>query len=422
MPSPSRRTFLKTSGVLAASSLVEGQEASANDRIRVAIVGCRNRGHEIASAFLATGQFDIATLCDCDTAMFDRALSKIKGDLPNAPAQEQDFRRVLDDPGIDAIVNATPDHWHALMTIMALDAGKHVFLEKPASYDMADGKAMMAAQAKHPRLSVLVGTQQRSGAHFREAREFIQGGGLGKVAFCRAWITSERKFLAAKPDTAPPATLDYDMWLGPAAARPYNETRVHYNWRFFRDYGTGEMGNWGAHWLDIVRWFLDLGYPSSVAGHGGVFVCKDAKEWPDTQTVVYRYLELTVLWEQRIWTRFPLNGEKFGAEFDGEKGALIITRDGWTFYPKEGESQRHPETELDKAHARHFADCVRGDAEPVASMQDGHVSAALCHLGNISVTLNRELRFDAATETFLDDKEANALLTRKYREPWSLPA
>ena len=420
----SRRKFL--AGTMAASALaassIRVHAQSPNEKIRVALIGCRNRGFQVAQSFLRSKQFDLAALCDCDSAMFDVAMKELQKDLPAAPKRESDFRAVLNDKGIDAVINATPDHWHGLMTSMALEAGKHVYLEKPASYNIADGQAMLRAHAKHPNLTVLIGSQQRSGKHFAEAREFVRSGALGKVGFARAWVTHDRKMLDAVPDSPPPPTLDYDLWLGPAPQKPYNANRVHYNWRFMRDYGTGEMGNWAAHWLDIVRWCLDLDLPDRVSGYGGTYVVKDAKEWPDTQTVLYRYPELTVLWELRIWTEFRLHDCDTGAEFAGEKGTLVVTRNGWAFTPKEGPKKTAPAGEMELAHARNFAESIRGTAQPVAPLEEGHKTAVLCHLGNIVGTLNREIAFDPATETILNDKEAARLAVRECRAPWKYPA
>ena len=418
MSSISRRSFLKSSATAAAVTLAGSAAYGANERIRVGVIGMRSRGHQDASDMLRSRQFDIATICDCDTAMLDRAVTEIGPRLTQKPAFETDFRKVLEDKDLDAVVVATPDHWHAIMTVMALDAGKHVFVEKPASFNIAEAQAMVAAQEKHPALTCMVGTQQRSGRHFIEARDFIQSGGLGKVGFCRTWIAHTRPTLPIVADAAPPETLDWEMWVGPAPYQPYNEYKCHYNWHFVKNYGTGEMGNWGAHWIDVGRWLLDLGLPSSAMGLGGTYVVHDAKETPDTQTVLYEFPELTLLWEQRLWTKFPINGESGGVEFGGEKGSVVITRGGWIFTPAEGEVKRHPGSDLTGAHVRNFADAIRGEKPCNAPIQEGAKSAIMCHLGNLTVTLQRRLDFDAAALAFKGDDEANALRSRAYRPPW----
>jgi predicted dehydrogenase len=212
------------------------------------------------------------------------------------------------------------------------------------------------------------------------------------------------------------------MWLGPAPYRPYNEERVHYNWHFMKDYGTGDLGNWGAHWLDAIRYLLDLDLPKSVSAVGGAWVARDAREWPDTQTVLYEFPELTVLWELRQWTRFLVDGMANGAELGGEKGTMVIDRAGWTFHPRKGEAEKHPGSELERAHALNFADCILGTAKPAASIEEGHKTAVMVHLGNMATSLGRRLEFEPATETIRNDPEANQHLGRAYREPWRLPA
>jgi len=394
--------------------------AGANERIRVGVIGCRVRGHQDAATFAHSGRFEIASLCDCDAAMLDVAIGELRN-LPVKPRLERDFRRLLDDKGIDAIVNATPDHWHALITVLALEAGKHVYVEKPACHNVQDGEAMVAAQRRHPRLVVAVGTQQRSGDHFLEARSFIKEGGLGRIGFARAWFTTDRGTVPIVPDSEPPAGFDYDMWLGPAPFRPFNREKTHYNWHFVRDLGTGDMGNWGAHWLDSARHLLDLDVPGAVMATGGTYVIHDAKEFPDTQTVLYEYPHMTLVWELREWSPHPINNLGGGVEIRGEKGALIIDRGGWTFHPHKGEPQRHKGSEMVVAHAKNFAACIAGDARPAAGIEEGCKTCVLIHLGNLATFTHRRLEWDAAAETIAHDPEAARLLGRDYRAPWKMP-
>ncbi len=404
--------------MLSTAAMAMAAQAAPNDKVGVGIIGCRNRGPQVAEAMLKSGQFEVRAVCDCDDAMSEKALKGVDG-----LARVKDFRRVLEMKEVDAVVVATPDHWHALMTAMALSAGKHVYCEKPASYNINDGKAMVAAQEKHADLTVQVGTQQRSGPHFKEAKAFLESGGLGKVAFCRACIVHEREALPIVPDTEPPKTMDYDLWLGPAPYRPYNPSRVHYNWHFMRSTGTGEVGNWAAHWIDIVLWSLNLGYPTSAMGLGGSYVVKDAKEWPDTQTVLFEYPEMTLLWEQRLWSTFGVNGNGgCHAEFSGEKGSLVITRKGWTFFPRgeKSKGEPHPGSELEIEHVKNFAEAIRGQARPIAPIQEGHKTATLCHLANISSTLGRRIAFDGEKQMITSDAEAAAMMGRPYRAPWKI--
>jgi len=412
-----RRTFLASAA--AASSLLSARATAANERIGFAVIGCRNRGHQVGNAFLRTGAFELRTVCDCDTAMLDRGLEELPKDTARSAQRETDFRRVLDNPDIDAVIVATPDHWHAAMTIMALEAGKHVYVEKPASYNIGDGRRMVAASAAHPDRVVQVGTQQRSGRHFMEAKQFIEEGGLGRIGFCRTWIAHTRNPIAKIPDSTPPPHLDYEMWVGPAPMHPYNENRTHYNWHWVRDWGTGEMGNWGAHWLDVARWLLGVDLPSAAYAHGGQFLVKDIKEWPDTQTVVYEYPELTLVWEQRLWVDYQIHGMRNGVEIAGDKATLLINRSGWTVHPRGGEPENHRASELERAHAQSFADAIREGAAPSAPIGEGCKSAALCHLGNIAAVTGDRIVFNPATQTITNTTHAAKQPDHPYRKPWT---
>lgn len=414
---PTRRHFLFSSAALAAAAVAAPRRGyAANESIRVAIIGCRNRGHQVANALADSGLFRIATLCDADTSQFHAAERELAGKLEGSK-REQDFRRVLEDKDIDAVVVATPDHWHAAMVALALEAGKHVYCEKPTTFDVRDSLLMTKALEKYPSLTAVAGTQQRSGTHFQEARDFVRGGGLGTVGFVRTWITQKRPIIKAVPDGQPPAEMDYEMWVGPSKMRPYNEQKTQYNWRFVKDWGTGEMGNWGAHWIDIASWYLDLPLPIAISAHGGQFVVKDAKETPDTLTAIYEYPGLTLVWEQRIWTKNVLNGDSSGAEFQGDKGGLVISRDGWSFTPAGGEAEPHPGSELMVAHANNFAQAIRGEAPAIAPLSAGINTANLCHLANLAVDTKQKVTLKADGNVV--DGEGNAVNAgRDYRNDW----
>ncbi len=414
----SRRSFLKTTALATAAGLAAPAALGANERIRVAILGCRNRGHQVAEEMTRNRAFEIATLCDCDTAMIDIATKELGSRIRRKPKHETDFRKVLEDKDIDAVVIAAPDHWHAYMQHLTLEAGKHVYVEKPASFNIAESVSMINKAKAHPKQAVIVGTQQRSGQHFKDAKAFIDEGNLGKIGFCRTWITNNREALPIIPDSKPPASLDYEMWVGPAPYQPYNKYGCHYWWHFQKNYGTGEMGNWGAHWLDIARWYLDVDLPIAVSGQGQKVV-DDAKQTPDTQTVIYEFPSVTLLWEQRIWTDYNINNSGSGIELAGEKGTLVVTRSGWTFFPKGEKPQRHEKSNLIRPHVQNFADVIHGKAACNAPMEEGAKSATMCHLGNLVAQLNRRLEFNAATQDFVNDPEASALRKREYRTPWT---
>ncbi len=388
-------------------------------KMRVGIIGCRNRGPQVADNLVKSGYFQIKTLCDCDEEMLNKGKKELQKDNIDVPVLEKDFRRLLDDKEIDVIVVATPDHWHCLMTVMALDAGKHVYVEKPFSYNIYDGYAVLQAMKKHPKQVGVVGSQQRSGKHFQEARDFVQSGALGKISFARAGIIHWREPLPRVPDSEPPKTLDYDMWTGPAPLKPYNKYRVHYNWHFMLDYGTGDTGNWGAHWLDILRWFLNLNSPTRIQGTGGQFITKDIKEWPDTQTTILEYPELTVVWELRLWSEY---GPSAFAEFHGDKGTLIITRENWKVFERDSKKspKTYPGSDIDVPHAVNFAKTILGEEKPNAPAEEGHLTAVLCHLCNISTFIPRPLEFNPETLSFKNDPEADKWIKRPYRTPWNI--
>ncbi len=367
MSALSRRSFLKTTAVASLAVAGRGAAQSRSQKIRVGVLGCRNRGWQLAQAFQTNGRFEVATMCDCDTAMFDLAMKQIGKKLPNPPRFEQDFRKVLDDKSLDAIAVAAPDHWHAAMAVMALNAGKHVYLEKPFSYNIADGKAILAAVKKHPELTLQVGTQHRSCDHIREAGEFVRSGKIGKVGMVRCWFTADRPVIPKVPDTQPPAGFDFDLWVGPAPVRAYNEPKVHYNWHFIRDLGTGDMGNWGAHWLDSARQMLQLDVPTAVSGLGNRVV-NDQKEWPDTASVLYEFPGLHILWELRQWTTHGPNNKFGGVEINGDQGTVIMDRDGWWYHPKgkKAEPVAHKATPMEEPHVENFAACIAGEAKPNA--------------------------------------------------------
>jgi predicted dehydrogenase len=334
------------------------------------------------------------------------------------PKFEKDVRRVLDDPSITALVIAAPDHWHALATVWACQAGKHVYVEKPVSHNLVEGRRMVEAARRHKRV-VQVGTQRRSGAHFQSAAEFVRSGKLGKVPFARAWIGGARPSIGHKADGPVPKGVDYDLWTGPATLRPFNPNRFHYEWHWHWDYGTGELGNNGIHGLDVLRWVLGLDAPVRVTSGGGRHFYDDDRQSPDTQIATFDFPDTTMVWEHRIWAPKPTQGEAFGMTLYGEKGTLVFDRKGW--HVEDGAEASDKAQEVDRAHLQNFLDCVRSSNRPNADIEDGHKSTQLCHLGNIAFRLGRALTFDGATETIKDDAEANKLLGRSYRAPFVLP-
>ncbi len=393
------------------------------ERITIGVIGLRNQGHNDMMRFLAARRAQVGWLADPDDAIRPECTEQIKKVQGKPPKRVRDFRTVLDAKDVDAVIVATPDHWHAIATVLACQAGKDVYVEKPASHNVKEGRAMVDAARKHGRV-VQVGSHQRSAQHYKDAVEYIRSGKLGKIGLAKAGVIFQRGKIGRPDDCDPPKSVDYDLWLGPAPKRPFNPNRFHYNWHFFWDYGTGEMGNWAAHHLDIVMWALNLDYPTAVSATGGVFVLgeRDNRETPDTQIVLFDYPNMSLVWELRQWSTHGQDGATNAAVY-GDQAALIVHRGGWEVRPegKDKKGFKKPGKTYLKDHVENFIDCVKTRQRPNADIEDGHKTATMCHLGNIATRLHRRLVFDGKTETFVSDAEANAYLTREYRKPYVLP-
>ena len=278
---------------------------------------------------------------------------------------------------------------------------------------------MLAAARKHNRV-VQAGIQQRSGSHFQSAVQFVRSGKLGDVKLAKAWTIHRRKPIGFKKDEPTPEGIDYDMWLGPAPGRPFNPNRFHGNWHWFWDYGTGEMGNWGVHMLDVARWGLDVTLPTRISATGGKYHVHDDRETPDTHLVNYTYPGKTITWEHRLWNTHGMEGRSAAAAFYGEQGTLVVDRGGWKVYDQR-ESVTSGSSEQAGTHHRNFIDCIKSRERPTSDIEIGHLTSSLCHLGNIAYRLSREVQFDPQSMSFPGDGEANSLLSREYRKGWELP-
>jgi predicted dehydrogenase len=426
MPALTRREFVATSALtLTAASYA--RTPGANDRVRLAVMGARIRGKQLIPVFLKQPNVEVTHVIDPDENLHPDALKLVKDQSP-PPKGEKDVRKVLEDQSVTALVVAAPDHWHALATVWACQAGKHVYCEKPLSHNLIEGRRMVQAARKHRKV-VQVGTQRRSAADVLAAREYVQTGKLGKVAFARAWIAGSRPNIGkARPEPVPKG-VDYSLWLGPAAEGPFTKNRFHYNWHWFWDLGTGELGNNGIHGLDVARFVLGLDAPTRVSCAGGKHYYDDDQQTPDTQIATFDFpagpggaAGCTLVWEHRVWEKAGPEGQSFGVVLHGDKGTLIFTGKGWEVRGGDGASQK-PGPDMMGTHARNFLDCIREEGKALnADVEEGHKSTRLCHLGNIAYRVGRTLRFDAATETIKDDPEANKLLGREYRKGFELPA
>ena len=426
-----RRAFMQAAGGALAPAFLSA--ASPNERFTVAMMGFRGRGRQLLHGFAELPEVTVKTICDVDGRLFDKAVASVAERQSRPPGVEPDFRRLLDDPDIDAVVMGTPTHWHAIPTILACQAGKHVYVEKPAGHNIAEGRAMLDAARKYNRV-VQVGIQSRSGQNYEEACEYIRAGALGKVVFAKGWESARQKGIGYPPDEPVPDGVDYDMWLGPAAKRPFNRNRFHGSWRWFFDYGTGDLGNDGVHRVDYARRGLEAGFeamgkrlpewPSAVSASGGKFFFDDAQQWPDTLVVTWDYPGATLMYEMRNWQPAPMDGEAEGAAVYGEHGYVVIGNGTWRAYDERNKvvaSGTGPKTDDDVRHKRDMLAAIRDGGRPACDIGIGHSASGLIHLGNIAWRTDRKLKFDPRSETFGDDGEANALLGREYRKPWILP-
>jgi predicted dehydrogenase len=395
-------------GVVALSATTALATPSANDRLGVGIIGVRNQGKLLAGELAKRKDVDVQTLCDIDETQFAPAIHAVTEAGRRAPGIEQDFRRLLDDPAIDAVVIATPDHWHALMTSMACQAGKDVYVESPSTHFVNEGPAMMVAARRAQRV-VQVGLQQRSGLHFQSAIEFLRSGRLGSVKLAKAWIVHRRKAIGHKLDCETPAHVDYAGWLGPAPVRDFNPNRFHFNWRWFWDFGGGELAHWGVHMLDVARWGLDVDLPSRISAVGGKYIFDDDQQTPDTLAVQYAFQDKSILWEHRLWSSHGVEGRSSGVAFHGDLGTLVVDRGGWKVYDHT-ENVTADASDLQATHLQNFVDCVKTRQTPAADLHVGHVASSLCHLGNVAYRLGREIHFDAGRMDCGTDLAANQLL------------
>ena len=428
-----RREFLEltSAGLLTASAIGTAQAApkSANDKLVVGLIGCGGRGTNVAGMFRKTPNVEVAYVSDVDDNR--RAAAAKSFEIPSNKAVA-DLRRILDDKSVDAVIIATPDHWHSIAAILACDAGKQVYVEKPISHNIREGRLLIEAAARNKSL-VQHGTQSRSTAMMIDAVKLLRDGIIGKVMVAKCWNIQRRSSIGRGKETAPPAGFDYDTWVGPATMIPYRTNRVHDRWTWWYHFGTGDMGNDGVHDIDYTRWGLGVEtHPSKIVALGGKFMYDDDQEFPDTQQVTFEYPgdgqpgnRKLFIYEQRLWSsNYPHNTDS-GAEFYGTKGQMFLSRRG----KLEVLSDRNqpvpvsvkPEAQNDAAHVQNFCDAIRTGVKLNADALTGHLSTSLCHLGNIATRLGRSLTFDPQKELFVGDEEANALVRRPYRDHWAAP-
>lgn len=446
----SRRKFLKTmslsatvgSGWFHASPSMGGTSTSyskvlgANDRIQIALIGCGGMGRGDLRDFLRVKNVECVALCDVDDAQSSKALKDIETQGPEPPKLvTRDFRKVLDEKDLDAVIVATPDHWHALPTVMACQAGKDVYVEKPLSTSIGEGRVMVGVARQYNRV-VQMGTQQRSAPHYAEAVAYVKSGKLGKIRLVRAWAYLDWKGeVPVVPDSDPPSTVDYDFWLGPAPKRPFNKNRFHVDFRWYWDYSGGLMTDWGAHMIDVANWAMGVKAPAFAASVGGKFgYPRDAMQTPDTQQVLWAFPDFTMIWEHALGVGRGPEMREHGVAFHGNDGVLVVDRDGWEVHPETDKVDKQirvfkaPGVPRQNAgredyhflHVQNFIECMRSRKRPNSDVEIGHNSMIACHLGNIAQRLGRQVKWDMEAESFGHDSDAANYVSRAYRSPWKL--
>lgn len=440
-----RREFLK---IAAAGSVGMGIGASAvgfsaksynriigaNELIRVATIGVNSRGRTMGATIAGQKNAEVGTVCDVDERAIPKAIKAIMdAKQVQIPKSEKDCRKVLEDKSIDAIYIATPDHWHAPLTIMGCQAGKHVYVEKPLSHNPREGELAIEAARKYKRV-VQMGAQRRSAPILTEGISALHKGIIGRVYLAKTWYTNKRKPTMLKPGNVP-SWLDYELWQGPAPRVPYKEGLVHYDWHWFWHWGTGEALNNGTHEVDVARWGLGVDFPSRVSSIGGRYQFKDDWETPDTQVIAMDFPgRVSLVWESRSSNGRQIEGQERGIIFYGEKGSLDTGGDQYSVYDLDGKLIKEvkpqqqadvqgrnlasPSLGLDSLHVADFLDAIKSNRRPNCDVELGHKSVVSMQLGNIAYRVGRDLKIDPKTGHIIGDKQAQQLWSREYQNGW----
>jgi predicted dehydrogenase len=403
-------------------------------------MGVNGRGNALAQSFARIAGSEVTYICDVDSRAVTKTIAAVSESRNGSSLQQRrptgvtDVRRVLDDPDVDALVIAAPDHWHAPATIMALQAGKHVYVEKPCSHNAREGELLVEAQRKYDRV-VQMGNQQRSAPRSIEIIQEIRDGLIGRPYYARAWYANTRGTIGHGQIAPVPEWLDYELWQGPAPRTPYKDNVVHYNWHWFWRWGTAEINNNGAHEIDVCRWALGVDYPTRVTSAGGRYhFAEDDWEMVDTQIAAYDFPEdKTLVWEGRSCNGRPIEGRGRGSSIHGEKGTVVLDRNGYVVYDNDNNEVRRnlrPQQDsgldvrgagpLTDLHIENFLETIRGQATQTAPIDQGHTSVLLCHLGNIAQRTGRALDCDPSNGRIMNNAEAMKLWSRDYEPGWEL--
>lgn len=422
-----RRRFLGTSAGLAAGLFVAGvsaQETSSASQkpLRIGLMGAGGRGKQLVSTYSKLKGTQIAAVCDPDRDRLAVAATEIGKLTESDPKAETDFRKLLDDKSIDILICAAPNHWHGPATILACSAGKHVYVEKPASHNPAEGEMMIAAARKNGRC-VQVGTQRRSNAAIAEGIKLVHEGAIGTLYYARAWYANQRGPIGHAEVSEPPAELNFDLWQGPAPRKPFKSNYLHYNWHWFWHWGNGELGNNGVHAIDLARWALGVDYPIEATSSGGRYAYDDDQESPDTHVVSFKYPgEKQIMWEGLSCNRHGIDKSGFGVTVHGNGGTIALHSDGYVHYDDRGKEVKKNSGggPGDAAHAENFLAAIRANDPTLLNceIEDGHKSALAPHLGNIAHRVGRTLTCSAENGHIQGDDEAAALWKREYAPGW----
>ncbi len=427
--SVSRRKFLQTTTGLglaaaAAPEVVSSRVFGANDRVRVAVLGVNGRGRNHIRGFMGLDGVEVTTICDPDGQLLDQRSQEFEKKYGRKVQTEKDLRKVYDDPNIDAVSIATPNHWHSLATIWACQAGKDVYVEKPGSHNVWEGRQMVKAAKKYERI-VQHGVQLRSSPALQEGVDHLRKGTIGKVYMARGMVFRWRDDIGKKAPEPAPDYLDYDLWLGPAQERPFSRDFVHYNWHWHWDFGNGDVGNQGVHQTDMCLWGLGVGLPEKITGMGGKFLWNDAKETPEVLSTLFSYpsQQKMIEFEVRPWCTNLEDGAGVGNIFYGSEGYMVVNGYGKYAIFLGREREPGPSRQEEGNHYDNFVQAVRKRDTSIQNgpVETAHLSSALAHLGNIAFRTGRVLEFDPETERFRNDDEANRQLSRNYRSPFTVP-
>jgi len=438
-----RRKFIKqaVTGVAALSvgGILPGFNAKsygsiigANERIRVACMGVNARGKAVAANFALQKNCEVIYVCDVDKRAAAKCISVVEKNQNKATKNQPDFRKALEDKSLDALVVTAPDHWHAPAAILASKAGKHVYLEKPISHNPNEGELLVQAVNKYKNV-IQVGNQRRSWPNVRLGIEEIKSGSIGKVSFAKTWYTNNRPTIGIGKETSVPDWLDYELWQGPAPRRPFRDNLVHYNWHWFKHWGTGEALNNGTHQVDLARWGLGLEYPTKVMSSGGRYAYTDDWEFPDTQFISMEFdNKASIVFESRSCNAKPIDGHATGVTFYGDKGSLMIIGNSYTIYDMNGKEVKkvdnsvkvdardamNPSQMLDAYHIQNFFDGIKKGISVNSEIVGAYQSTLLCQLGNISQFAGESLNIDNKTGKIINNKVAQKYWSREYEKGW----